>query len=510
MAVSSYIQVRDYKSGWRVVAGFLHRSRESWKRRERRWKLRCEQQTRELERARAAESAAVAAAAKANERARQLQAEVEQLRNQPVRLPSDPPLPKHRYGARLISLCVNLAQKVGLRATPEVLKLVWEWLGVEAKAPHWTAVRGWLQRLGIALLEEPVERGEDWIWMADHSNQIGAEKVLAILGVRASQLPPPGTPLRHADLRVLKLQPGKSWKREDMSREYAELAERCGNPLAVLVDGAVELREGAEILQESRPETLILGDFKHRAANILKSLVGQSEAFTRFHAKAGQTRCAIQQTELAHLTPPSPKPKSRFMNLGATLRWSAVVLWLLLHPAARARRAISDERFEEKLGWLREFAPEIALWNECQKLISLSVTFVNKQGLTHGTTALLRGELTAHATQPLSRELTDRLLDFVQTAENQLSPGLRVPLSTEILESSFGLYKQLERQHSKGGFTTLLAAFPALLKPATPQLIQHAFARVTNKTARQWTAKHLGSTLAAQRKAAYQEFAQAL
>ena len=36
-----------------------------------------------------------------------------------------------------------------------------------------------------------------------------------------------------------------------------------------------------------------------------------------------------------------------------------------------------------------------------------------------------------------------------------------MPLSTEILESSFGLYKQLERQHSKGGFTTLLAAFLA-------------------------------------------------
>jgi hypothetical protein len=37
-------------------------------------------------------------------------------------------------------------------------------------------------------------------------------------------------------------------------------------------------------------------------------------------------------------------------------------------------------------------------------------------------------------------------------------------MSTEILESTFALYKQLERQHSKGGFTSLLAGFGALLK----------------------------------------------
>jgi hypothetical protein len=493
-----------------VVAGFLHRSRETQKRRVQWWKLRCRQQERQVALSKAAELAALAEVAKLREQARESQAELERLKSQPVQLPSDPPLPKHRYGARMIALCVNLAQKVGLRGTPVVLQTLWDWLGVKAKVPHWTAVRGWLQRLGIALLEEPVERADDWIWMADHSNQIGAEKVLAILGVRASQLPPPGTPLRHADLCVLKLEPGKSWKRDDMSRAYAELAKRCGNPLAVLVDGAVELREGAEILQKSRLEMLILGDFKHRAANILKSLVGESEAFQRFNAKVGQTRCAIQQTELAHLTPPSPKPKSRFMNLAATLHWAAVVVWLLLHPAARARRGISAERFEEKLGWLREFAPEVAIWNECQQLISLSVTLINKQGLAPGTTALLRAELNAHATQPLSRELADRLLAFVQAAESQLPPGLRVPLSTEILESSFGLYKQLERQHSKGGFTTLLAAFPALLKPTTPEIVRAAFARVSNKTLQQWTTKHLGSTLAAQRKATYQEFAQAL
>lgn len=510
MVTSSYKQAQQYKSRPSVVAGFLYRGRATQKRRGRLWQLRCEQQERQVELAAAAERQALAQVATLNERVRQLEAENKQLKSRPLQLPSDPPLPKHQYGPRLIALCVNLVQKIGLRSTPGVLKIFWDWLGITAKVPHWTAVRGWLQRLGIALLTEPVERADDWIWQADHSNQIGAEKVLVVLGVRASQLPPPGTPLRHADMRVLAVKPGTVWKREDMSREYVDLAKLCGNPLAVLVDGAVELREGAEIVQESRPGTLILSDFKHRAANILKSLVGKSAGFTRFSTLVGQTRCAIQQTELAYLTPPSPKPKSRFMNLAATLRWAALILWLLRHPKARARRGISAQRLTEKLGWLRKFAPEVAVWNECQKLISLSVTFINEQGLASGTTALLRAQLADHATQPTSRELAVRLLAFVQESESQLPPGVRLPLSTEVLESTFGLYKQLERQHSKGGFTSLLAAFPALLKPTTPEIIRQAFARVSHKTLRQWTADNLGSTVTAKRMAAYQEFAQAI
>lgn len=120
--------------------------------------------------------------------------------------------------------------------------------------------------------------------------------------MRASQLPPPGVALTHADMRVLMVRPRVSWKREDVGRAYLELAERAGNPLAVIVDGAVELREGAEVLLTRRKETLILGDFKHFAANVLKREIGGDEKWTAFTAQVGSTRSWIQQTELGHLT----------------------------------------------------------------------------------------------------------------------------------------------------------------------------------------------------------------
>ena len=56
-----------------------------------------------------------------------------------------------------------------------------------------------------------------------------------------------------------------------------------------------------------------------------------------------------------------------------------------------------------------------------------------------------------------ARRVSEELQKFLVTQEAHLKPGERLPLSTEILESSFGLYKQLEGQHSKLGFSSLLA-----------------------------------------------------
>jgi len=362
-----------------------------------------------------------------------------------------------------------------------------------------------MMRLGVAALETPVEQADDWIWMADHSNQIGQEKALAVLGIRASNMPPPGVAIRHQDVRLLMLEPGIQWKTEDMSDAYERLAEKVGAPLAVITDGACELRDGMQTLQKQGKSTILLGDFKHFAANVLKKTVGGDERFAEFTSQTGQTRSAIQQTELAHLTPVSPKPKARFMNLSATLKWANMVLWHLAHPHSAARREITTARMNDKLGWLRKYRDDIQRWSRCQDVVSMSATFVNEQGLFRGAADQLAELLTSLKMCDASRTVADRLLEFIREHELQLTDGQRLPMSTEILESCFGLYKQLERQHSKGGFTSLLAAFGALLQPATAESIREAFARVSVKQMRTWVHDNLGTTVTSKRQTAYTE-----
>ena len=263
----------------------------------------------------------------------------------------------------MIALCINLAQNVGLRGAESALQLFHDCYGITDKVPCWTTIRTWMQRVGVAAIHVPLESADDWVWLADHSCQIGPEKALVVLAVRASKMPPPGTALKHEDIHVLIVQPGTQWKTEDVAKAYEELAEKYGVPMAIVVDGAPELRDGAEVLKKQRPDMLVLNDFKHRAANILKAVVGKDEQFTKFNSLVGSTRSATQQTELAYLTPPSSKPKSRFMNLAAILNWAAMILWLLDHPEAKGRIGITDERLTEKLCWVREFSEDIAAWN---------------------------------------------------------------------------------------------------------------------------------------------------
>ena len=508
MVVSSYIRIRQYRSPLPVVAAMLWRSRESITRR----LEKCTKRIAELcKQGKQQESLLRQAKAEAEALRRQLlelRIKVQTLENQPVRLPTDPVLPCHHYGPTMVALAINLALKSGLRSAESALQLFHDAYGISDKIPHWTTIRTWVQRIGVAAIDLPLETADDWVWMADHSCQIGNDKVLVVLAVRASKMPPPGTALKHEDLHVLTVQPGTQWKTEDVAKVYEKLAEKYGVPMTLVVDGAPELRDSAEVLQKQRPEMIVLNDFKHKAANILKATVGKDEQFIKFNSLVGSTRNAVQQTELAHLRPPSSKPKSRFMNLAAILYWAALIMWLLDHPEAKGRAGITDERFIEKFGWVREFSEEIAIWNECQEVVSAGVTFMNEQGLFRGATEALR-ESMGETSSSMAAEVKHRLLEFTQESEKLLSEGQRLPISTEILESSFGLYKQLERQHSKGGFTSLLAAFGSLLRPVTPQSVKRDLARTSVQQMRAWVSKNLGTTLTSKRQTAYHEFADA-
>ncbi|MFO7908067.1 MAG: hypothetical protein R6U98_35830, partial [Pirellulaceae bacterium] len=112
MGISSYKQVRLYRSPLRVVAAMLWRSRETHARRAEeskeeidKWRNPTIQQQALLQQAKDETDAL-------KEQVAELHITLQALENQPVRLPNDPVLPCHHYGPRMIALSINLAQKV--------------------------------------------------------------------------------------------------------------------------------------------------------------------------------------------------------------------------------------------------------------------------------------------------------------------------------------------------------------------------------------------------------------
>lgn len=506
MAGSSFMERVGFKSPLRVLVGVFHKSRELVRSKLRDSREEVVALRREVEYLKHERINLLAELAESEAKARRLEGELAARAEEAMRtLPADPPLGTHGYGPRMVELALRLAQAVGFRPAARVMEIFFHWLDVEQRVPDHTTIRIWMQRMGVAAISEPLEKADDWIWMADHSNQIGQEKILVVLAIRASQLPPPGTAMRREDMRVLAVQPGKSWKREDVARVYEDLAKTHGAPRAVLSDGAVELRDSVEVLKKLRKDCISLLDFKHKAANFLEAEFGHDSRFSDFTAEVGKARAAIQQTELAHLTPPGLKAKARFMNLDRLLNWGQVILRLLDHPEAKTRRKLSTERLDSKLGWLRDFRTDLAEWNECQQVIDRGLNFINTQGVSVGASDKLQAILAADLTHSKSRNLADRLTAFMRDAESLVKEGERLPMSTEILESSFGGYKQLEGQYAKSGFTSLLPAFAGLLQNPTPSKIRESFARVSTKDVKKWLERNLDQTVASKRAAVYRE-----
>ena len=425
---------------------------------------------------------------------------------------SEMPIAGHCFAATMIALCINLAKRIGFRSAQRALQIVVDSLKLDVEIPSHDAIRNWTCRLGVGELEDTFHIDQDVVWMADHSSQIGSEKVLLIVGIAVEDLPERGQTLSLEDVKVLAIVPGERWKKEDVGREYQKLADQIGAPRYLLCDGATELREPAEVLEKDGRKTIVLGDLKHHAANILEKQIGRSERFKAFISQVGLTRNRVQQTELSHFAPPPLKQKSRFMNLAPLLRWASMVNHHLSDAHSEARVGITADRMNEKLGWLREYREDLACWAACQKAIDAALSFINHEGLSTGTGDRLRTQLEeAMSDLPTSHETTDRvaalLVEFVERSERQLEDGERAWLSTEILESLFGRFKQLEGQHSKGGFTSLLAALPSLCCTVDAARVRRRLLHVSTTKLKQWIKETIGSTLTTRRAAAYHEYA---
>jgi hypothetical protein len=387
-----------------------------------------------------------------------------------------------------------------LRCGSSVLGLIGQILNDDQAAPHPSTVRIWLMRLGLAALTSPLTIAEDWIWIADHSIQIGQCKCLVILGIRTRDLPP-GRPLAHRDMEPIALVPMISSTKETVAQCLEQATARTGVPRAILDDHGTDLHGGVKIFRQHHPETLEIYDIKHKAACLLRSRLEHDPRWKQFTADLGTTRMAIQQTELAGLTPPSPRTKARFMNLESAVRWGRQTLELVDDPSGLGRLGMSADRVRAKLGWLVEFREALADWAGYHEVIGRALEFVRDRGLSRGGDEELADSLPVM--KGLAGELRAELIEFVSSESSKTGPGEILPGTTEVLESCFGKLKGLEGEQSRSGFTGLVLSLGAMVSEWTAGEVVEALERCRVKDVVDWCRKMIGVTVQSQRKQAY-------
>jgi hypothetical protein len=386
---------------------------------------------------------------------------------------------------------------VSLRGTPKVLDVVSRALRLNWDIPHWTSVRNWLLRAGLARWRKGLHKADDWLVLADHSVQIGTEKCLVGLGIRQADYQRLPRCLTLEDVTLLQLEVMPRSTKVDVARSLQQLSQAVGVPSGVIHDNAADLAGGARLLKKQHRQVRSIVDCKHKAACLLKKRLHNDPRWKKFQKQLGQSKAQIQQTELAFLASPSQRSKARYMNVDKLVVWAEKVLAVLDGKLdLGGQMKLKPERLREKLGWLRDYREELLKWREWLRTIEVVVGYVGRHGLTVTTAQRLEEELGNRSQTKLGQEL----ISFVREQTSELKEGERIPGSTEVVESCMGKLKKLTGEHSKGGFTGLLLALGAVVGPKSGLDVAELFAHVSTKDVHAWIKDHLGHTVQSARR----------
>jgi hypothetical protein len=405
----------------------------------------------------------------------------------------------------LIELFILFVLHAGaaLRCAARIFELLQDHLNLSIGSPHWSTGRLWMLRLGYYKLTRPKEQSDDWVWFIDHSNQIGKEKCLLVLGIRLSQLPEQGECLRHEYLEPIDLIPVRQSNKQIVYEQLEATVAKTGVPRAIVKDDGGDLTGGVALFRQNHPETCGIYDIKHKVARMLKRRLDKDPRWGTLTSRAAQIKSQLQLTDVAFLVPPNQRSKARYMNLDELVDWGWQTLKILDRPPVAVLRYCTAQRLEQQFGWLRDYREALTEWSESLAVTGAGEQFVRTEGLYHGASDDLAEILEPLARNNHTRSLRDELIAFVDRESSKAREGERLPGSTEVLESCFGKLKFLERDQRRSGFTGLVLSVGAIVAKTTTEVIQKALQMTKTKDVLQWCQEQLGETVQSKRKHAY-------
>lgn len=510
---------KEYTSPIQKLVRFFEKSRDQWKAKcgEAKAKLkrlkrrnRFLQQSRDQWRQQAKQLAQELAEAKATER--DLRAEVEKLKegDRPA-IPTADGLtdfavipPRHQYSVGHAALFIRLvlSDAISLRGAERVIETVLLCLQISLAGPVWSTGRFWILRLGYYKLTRAKDQADDWVWIVDHTVQVGDEKCLVILGLRLSALPAVGHCVSHPDVEPIALIPVEQSNGEVVYQQLEAQVTKTGLPREIISDHGTDLKAGLEKFCAVHGETAVIYDIKHKTAAVLKRELGGDATWLAFAHQANQTKRQVQQTALAPLAPPAQRTKARYMNVDVLMKWGQHALTFLDQPANEGR-GFDPEQVRQKMGWITEFRQSLAAWDSLLQVVMTTESYIRQRGLYQGIHLELEAQLKPLAETAQAQKVAAELTTFVAQEAAKARRGERLLGSSEIIESVLGKQKRLEQDQARNGFTGFLLALCASVADTTTEVVRQALETVPTQKVLAWCQENLEQSVQAQRRTAF-------
>jgi hypothetical protein len=372
------------------------------------------------------------------------QARLRQLENQPQELVA---LPK----VEVVFLALQLfcVARIGFRAVSRVLSLLAWVLGIK-KAPCPQTIINWVMRLSIVRIEAarrlkgfPLSQApftNGLIWLLDLSIGLGTGKMLAVLACDAHyhHLTPGALSLDR--VHCIGVAVADSWTGETIAELLGRLIAQMGRPAAYLKDGGSDLHKAVAILGEHGLASPCIDDISHAVAGMLKRIYQEHPSFATFLSACGRVSGKLKHTLLACLAPPNVQTKARFMNVHRLFTWADRLL--KLSPAGGAKRGSTLAKLRACLDQLpackaliTRFRGDASALLACQKMLKTN-------GLSHDTLAQCQPLIDTIPSSALRLEFHAYLAFELETAKTLGLDHVGLPISSDAIESLFGVAKQ--------------------------------------------------------------------
>ncbi len=374
------------------------------------------------------------------------------------------------------------------RAIGKTIALLNIYLDLNLKTPSHVTILIWAKKTGVYFLNSQKEKFDDWVILIDESVEFGNDKLLVLLGIREAHIDF-SRPLNYQDMTCLKLIASSSWTGEQINEVIHELTSEIGNIKYAVADMGNAIKKALRLAPIPH-----VHDINHKLSWFIKELVKDDTDFHAYTKKLARLRGSMPLSKVSYILPPQQRAHSRFMNLKPIFDWGESILELIENNGLGALEKEKLDNIKEHKKLIRQMAELIRLANKTQEIIK-------NNGLTE-TTKKDCIALFDKVDDSKTLQFRDMINTFFTTTIGLIKNTDKILCSSDILESSFGKYKNYISNNKSVGITDLSLTIPAFLGKHENEEITKALENVKTQDIKLWGKTNLGESLTKKRQVA--------
>ena len=381
----------------------------------------------------------------------------------------------------------------GLRTVVKILEVFSEVLGKNfRKSPCYNTVENWIKKLGLSVYQDDQPcKGKKFAMVMDESIAINGQKLLLALAIPSEHQ---DRPVKHEDVTVLNMTVGANFKGEDIENKISEVTISAGSePQYVISDNAHNLVRG--ILDSGYVH---YADISHSMGVILKKVYEKQPDFVELTTLLGKKRLQYHLTNKAYLLPPNMRTIARFMNMSEWVIWGNSML---------ACYNKLPKEMQEAYAFINDYESLLQELMDALDAIRHIEHICKNKGFSCKTSKECQSYIVAHVignAYPRQAHLGLKMLEYFRKEEAQLTEDMNICISSDIIESTFGIYKSKKSPNKLYGITPF-----ALMIPLYPKVVNESVTKTFNfkerlvnvklKDIDAWTTEHLSKNWVTER-----------